>query len=165
MTIINSTEYKTKCYGETFRNNGWIKVQKFVDSSDDENNIYCVKPLETLLGESESCEMTAMSGVFDKSVFDGNAVLLKIGEETKKHRYLYIGRDMFCSFLTIDTIYKYISNMGNNLTPYSIAIGYKNIYFLTPHFKFVKRKLINDNELLNANENSLDPFDYHVSNC
>ena len=29
MTIINLTECNTKCYGVTFANNGWIKVQKF----------------------------------------------------------------------------------------------------------------------------------------
>ena len=57
-----------------------------------------------------------MSGAFDKSVFDGNTILLKISEENGKHRYVYIGGDMICSFLTSDNIYKYISNMGNNLT-------------------------------------------------
>ena len=46
---------------------------------------------------------------------------------------------MVCSFLTNDDISKYISNKGNNLTPYSITIGEENIYFLTPHFMFVKR--------------------------
>ena len=71
--------------------------------------------------------------------------MLKIGEENDKHSYVYIGGDMICSFLTNDEIYKYISNMGNNLTPYSVAIGWENIYFLTPCFKFInKRKIIDD---------------------
>ena len=35
---------------------------------------------------------------------------------------------MVCSFLTNDKIYKYISNMGNNLVPYSIAVGEENIF-------------------------------------
>ena len=30
--------------------------------------------------------------------------------------------------------------MGNNLIPYSIAIGEENIYFLTTDFKFNKRE-------------------------
>ena len=30
-------------------------------------------------------------------------------------------------FLTNDKIYKYISNMGNNSTPFGIAIGWENI--------------------------------------
>ena len=55
--------------------------------------------------------------------------------------------------------------MGNNLTPYSIEIVDKNKYFLTPHFKFIKRENINHNELLKSNENSVDPFDYHKLCC
>ena len=96
--------------------------------------------MQTFLGKSESCKMAAMSGVFDKSVFDGNTILLKMSEENDKHRYLFIGGDMVCSFLTNDKIYNNISNMGNSLTPYSIAIEEENIYFLTPHFIFVEKK-------------------------
>ena len=55
--------------------------------------------------------------------------------------------------------------MGINLTPYSLAIGEVNIYFLTPHFIFNKSEKINDNELLKTNESSVDAFDYHVFNC
>ena len=32
--------------------------------------------------------------------------------------------------------------MGNNLTPYSIALGWENVYYLTPYFRFVQRKNI-----------------------
>ena len=73
--------------------------------------------METFLGKSESCTMTAISGASDKSVFDGNTILIKIGEQNIKHRYVYIGGDMVCSFLTNDRIYQHMSNMGNNLTP------------------------------------------------
>ena len=73
--------------------------------------------MEIFLGKSESCMMTAFSGAFEKSVFDGNTILLKISEENNKHRYLYVGGDMVCSFLTNDKIYKYMSSMGNNLIP------------------------------------------------
>ena len=34
---------------------------------------------------------------------------------------------MVCSVLSNDRLYKYISNMGSKLTPYSIAIGWENI--------------------------------------
>ena len=60
--------------------------------------------------------MTLMSGAFDKSVFFGNTTLLKLSEEYGRHRYVYIGGNMICSFLINNNIYKYISNMGNNLT-------------------------------------------------
>ena len=46
MTVIYLTEYNTRCYGITFENNGRIKVPKFKDVSNYENNIFCVKPLE-----------------------------------------------------------------------------------------------------------------------
>ena len=139
--FFNLNDY-TKCYGVTFENNGSIKVQKIEDLSDGENIKYKINPIETFLGESEPCMMTAMSEAFDKSVFDGTTILLKIGEENDKHRYLYNGGDMICFFLPNDKIYKYISNMGNHLTPYSIAICWKNIYFLTSNFKFVEKEKV-----------------------
>ena len=123
MTIIYVTENNCQRYAVTLQNKGWIKVQKFEDVSGDENIIYQGNPMEIFLGKSQLCDMTLFSGSEDKEVFDGNTILLKISEENNKTRYVYIGGDMLCSFLTDDRIYKYISNMGNNLTPYSIAIG------------------------------------------
>ena len=55
--------------------------------------------------------------------------------------------------------------MGNNSTPYSIALGDENIYSLTPHFWFIRRDKIEYDDLLSRNENSVDPYDSHVSNC
>ena len=78
---------------------------------------------------------------------------------------MYIGGDRICSFLTNDNKYKYISNTGNNLTPYRIALGDENIYFWTPLFKFIKREKIKDIILLKSNGKSVDPFCYHVSSC
>ena len=86
--------------------------------------------------------MTAFSGAFNKPKVNGNTILLKMSEENDKHRYLSIGGKMVCSFLSDDKIYKYISNMGNNLIPYNIAIGEENIYFLTPDFEFIKTENI-----------------------
>ena len=99
--------------------------------------------METFLGRSQLCDMTEFSGAKVKKVFDRNTILLKIGEENNKHRYVYIGGDMICSFLTNDRIYKYISNLGNNLSPYRIATGEENYYLLAPKFNFNKKdKLI-----------------------
>ena len=70
---------------------------------------------------------------------------------------------VFC-FLTNHNVYQFISNMGKNLTPYNIVIGDENIYFLTAHFKFIGRDKVDYDDLLSRNENSADPFDYHVSN-
>ena len=39
MTIIYLTEFNTKCYGLTFQKNGYVKVHKFEEISNDENTI------------------------------------------------------------------------------------------------------------------------------
>ena len=162
MTIIYVTENNTKCLAVTFQNDGIIRVQKLEDVSDDENNIiYKVNPINRFIGKSLCCDMTEYSGALDNKVFDGNTILLEIGIENNKHRYIYIGGDMVCSFLTNDKIYKYISNMGNNLTPYSIAIGWENIYYLTPYFKFIKKENIDVDDI-----DKLFDIDYNlISNC
>ena len=147
MTIIYVTENNTKCYGVTFQNKGRIRVQKLEDVSEDKNILYEVNPMETFIGKTQLCNMTEFSEAEDKEVFDGNTILLQIGIENKKYRYVYIGGDMVCSFLTNDRIYKYISNMSNNLTPYSIAIGWDNIYYLTPYFNFAKKENIDENDI------------------
>ena len=108
MTIVYIAENNTKRYGVTFQNNGYVKVQKFEDFSENKNIIYKVHPVEIFIGKSQLCDMTEFSGAKDKEVFDGNTISLKIGEENNKHRYVYIGGDRVCSFLTIDKIYKYI---------------------------------------------------------
>ena len=146
MTIIYVTKYNTNCLAVTFKNNGVIRVQKLEDVSDDKN-IYEVNPMETFIGKSLCCDMTEFSGAEDKEVLNGNTILLKVSEENNRHRYVYIGGDMVCSFLTNDKVYKYISNMGNNLTPYSIALGWENIYYLSPYFKFTKKQNIDVDDI------------------
>ena len=144
------TEKNCECYEVTFQNKRWIKVQKFKDRSLDENIIYTVNPMETFLGKSQSCSMTALSGAFNKGCFDGNILLLKVGIENGKHKFAYIGGDMLCSFMTSDNVYEYISNMGNNLTPYSVATVEENYYLLTPNFKFIKKDKIFYNNILDG---------------
>ena len=134
-----------------------IQVQNLKDVAEDENIIYKVNPMETFIGKSLCCDMIEFSGARDKEVFNGNTILLKIGEENNKHRYVYIGGDRVCSFLTNDKIYKYISNMGNNLTPYSIAIGWENIYYLTPFFRFIKKANVDVDDI-----DKLFDIDYDV---
>ena len=157
MTIIYIVENNCERLAVTFKNKGWFRVHKLEDVSDDENIIYEVNPMETFIGKSEDCNMTEFSGARDKEVFNGNTILLKIGEENNKNRYVYIGGDMVCSFLTTDKIYKYISNMGNNLVPYSIAIGWENIYYLTPYFRFITKENIDVDDI-----DKLFDIDYNI---
>ena len=151
MTVTYITENNCKCYAVTFENNGFVQVQQFEDvSENDKNIIYSINPMETFLGKSKSCSMTALSGAFDKACFDGNTILLKIAIENGKNKYVYIGGDMVCSFMTSDDIYEYISNMGNNLTPYSFATGEENYYLLAPNFSFIKKDKIDYNTILDG---------------
>ena len=129
MTVVYITENICECYAVTFQNKGWIKVQKFQDEFLDKNIIYTVNPMETFLGKSQSCTMTALSGAFDKTCFDGNTILLEVGIENGKNKYVYIGGDMVCSFMTSDNIYEYISNLGNYLSPYSVLQVKKIIFY------------------------------------
>ena len=140
MTVIYISENNCKCYAVTFENNGFVQVQQFEDVSEsDKNIIYSINSMETFLGKSQRCIMTILSGAFDKGCFDGNTILLKIGIENGKNKYVYIGGDMVCSFMTSDNIYEYVSNMGNNLTPYSFATGEENYYLLAPKFSLIKK--------------------------
>ena len=141
------TEDNCQSYAVTHRNNNQFRFQKIEDIDDDKKIIYEVHPMELLLGKSKCCMMTAYSGAFDRECFVGNTILLKISKENNKYRYVYYGGDLVCSFLTNDEMYKYISNMGSNLSPYSIAIGEKIIYYLKPHFKFTKKQNIDEDDV------------------
>ena len=105
--------------------------------------------MRIFLGKSQVCNMTKFSGALNKSVFDGNTILLKISEENGRHKNVYFGGDVVCSFVTGDSIYEYISNMGNNLCPNSITTGKENYYLLTPNFKFIKKDKIDYDTNLN----------------
>ena len=85
-----------------------------------------------------------------KKVFDGDTISLKIIKENGKNKYVYIGGDMVCSFVTSDNIYEYISNMSNNLCPYSIATGEENYYLWAPNFKFIKKDKIDYDTILDG---------------
>ena len=106
--------------------------------------------MRIFLGKSQVCNMTEFFGARDKQVFDGNTILLKVGIENGKHKLVYIGGDMVCSFMTGDNIYEYVSNMGNNLTPYSVATGDEKYYLLAPNFSFIKKDKIDYNTILNG---------------
>ena len=150
MTIIYITEYNCKRYGVTYQNNEHIKVQQYEDISEDKNVIYEINPMEIFFGKSKKCTMTALSGSFKKKSHIGNTILVKANEENGKNRYVYIGGDMICSFLTTDRIYEYISNMSNNLSPYSLATGEKNYYLLAPYFSYIKKDKIDYDTILDG---------------
>ena len=148
MPIVYLTEHDTKSYGVKIENNELVKAQKFKNIFDQENNISCVRPLEKFLGKCNGTNMLIKLGSFDKSVFSGNTILLEISDENNKNSYVYVGASKIYSFLTNDHILEYISNMRDNMIPYSIAIGEENINFVSPRCKCIKRAKIKDDELL-----------------
>ena len=161
MPVISLTEYDSKCYGVKIENNDLVKSQKFKNIYDNENNIIGVTPLETFLGKCDVCNMSRVR-VSDKSVINGNTILLKMSEENIENKYVYIVGDKIYSFRTNDHILKYLSKMGINLILFSIAVVEENINFLSPHCKYTEKLNITDVEFLKTNGNSFDPFDYHL---
>ena len=119
-------------------------MQKIKENYDDENDILFVKPLKTFFGGCDVTNMLIKLGNLDISVFNGITFLLKLSEENNKKRSVYIGGDKIYSFITMDHVLKYIYNMGNNMIPYSITVDEENVYFLSPHCKFLKRLNIKD---------------------
>ena len=162
MTILSLTERDTKSYGVKNENDELVIVQNFKNIFDRENNILCVKTSKLFLGKCDATNMLIKFGSLDKSVFSGVIILLKKGAENNKNRYVYVGGNKMYSFQFIDLILEYISDMGENMIPYGIAIGEENLYFPSPHFKLVKRAKIKGDELLKTNGISIDPFDYHL---
>ena len=55
-----------------------------------------------------------------------------------------------------------MSLMGNNKIPHAIMIGENYTYFLYHRYKFIENDKIEENTLINATNNSLDPYDYHL---
>ena len=69
--------------------------------------------------------MTEFSGAGDKIDFDGNTLLL----ECEDNEYVYFSGLEIFNFKTDDKIIDYISLMGNNMIPYTFAVGEKYTYF------------------------------------
>ena len=119
------------------------------------------KPKHFFICKSKVCPMTQFSGSNDSSGFDGNTLLL----ECENNEYVYVSELEIFKFKTDDKIIEYISLIGNNLIPYTFTVGDKYTYFLTSHYKFIENDKIEEGTFLNATNNSLDPYDYHVEKC
>ena len=119
------------------------------------------KPKHIFFGRSKVCEMTQFSESNDSSDFDGNTLLI----EVEDNEYVYISGLEITKFKIDDKIIEYISLMGNNMLPCTIAIGEKYTYFLYHRYKFVENDKIEERTLLNVTNNSLDPYDYHLEEC
>ena len=102
--------------------------------------------------------MTNFSAAGDKIDFGGNTLFL----ECEDNEYLYFSGLEIFQFKTDDKIIDYISLMGNNMVPYTFAIGEKYTYFISTHYKLIKSDKIEEVIFLNAKNDSSDQFDYHL---
>ena len=55
--------------------------------------------------------------------------------------------------------------MGKNMVGYCTIVGENCTHFLYDHYKLIENDKIEEGTLLNATNNSLDPYDYHVEKC
>ena len=49
------------------------------------------------------------------------------------------------------------------MIPYTFAIGENYTYFLSSQYKFIENDKIQEGTLLNSSNDSLDPYEYHLS--
>ena len=121
-----------------------------------------LKPEHIFIVESTVCEMTDFSGAaINNSNFDGNTLLL----QCENNEHIYISGSEIFKFKTDDKIKDYISLMGNNMVPYAVIVGEQYTYFFDNRYTVIEKDKIEEGNLINATNNSLDPYDYHVKKC
>ena len=124
--------------------------------------LFTFQAKNVFIGKSKVCPMTEFSGsAKNSSEFDGNTLLV----ECENNEYVYISGLEIFKFKIDDKIIDYISLMGNNMIPHAITVGERYTYFLYDRYKFIENDKIEENTLLNATNNSLDPYDYHLEKC
>ena len=123
--------------------------------------LFTFQAKNVFIGKSKVCEMTQFSGANDRADFDGNTLLIQVDD----NEYVYISGLEISKFKTDDKIIDYISLMGNNMIPHAIMIGEKYTYFLYYRYKFIENDKIEEGSLLNASNNSLDPYENHLEKC
>ena len=106
--------------------------------------------------------MTDVSGAVNiSSDFDGKTLLL----QCEINEYVYISGLEISKFKTDDKIVYGTSLMGDNMMPYTFAVGKKYTQFISTQNKFIENDKIEQETLLNATNDSLDPFDFHLAKC
>ena len=53
--------------------------------------------------------------------------------------------------------------MGNNIVPYTFAVGEKYTFLKSTYYKFIENNKIEKGTLLNPSNDSLDPYEFHLS--
>ena len=111
------------------------------------------------IGKSKICNMTIFSGALNISNFDGSTILL----ECEDSKCVYFSGLEIYEFRSCDNFLDYISLMGKNKIPYTFAVGEKFTFFISTDYEFIENDKIEEGTLLNSSNESLDPYDYHLS--
>lgn len=82
--------------------------------------------IEIFIGKSTLNMMTEFSGGHGPE-WDGNSILLKIGQTDNTHTYASIGTCIY-EFTTTEPITEYVSSVGNNCVPYPYAVSANYVY-------------------------------------
>ena len=88
--------------------------------------ILSFKPKHIFIGKSKVCPMTQFSGAIDSSGFDGNTLLLVC----ENNEFVYFSELEIFKFKKDGKIIDYLSLIGNNMIPYTFAVGRKIYIFL-----------------------------------
>ena len=164
MVVLDSSKKQTSSTGSNIINVKDIDPDVYVykkQKRKSDQPFISLQPKHIFIGKSKVKMTEFFGGGDNNSDFDGNTLLL----ECEDGKYVYIsGRGIF-EFRTDDNFIEYISLMGNNMIPYAIVEGEKNIFFLYNCYEFIENDKIEEGTSLNATNNSLDPYDYHVEKC
>ena len=52
--------------------------------------------------------------------------------------------------------------MGKKKIRTTIAVGEKQVYFISDHYNIIQNKKVEEGTLLNSTNNSVDPYVHHV---
>lgn len=146
----NKTMKRAAVKGKTYEilNNGGIqylaivrpssrRIEVFTSLSDSHaikgKQVLDVNYTKIFIGDND----LRIPGHSKKGAEAGNSILV----EVKKHKYVYIGAEMY-SFETKEEIKKYYSPVGNSGVPYPYAIGETLTYFMLDK-KTIPNRLLN----------------------
>ena len=138
--------------------NAYVSVYKYEEIKFDQPFLF-FQAKKIFIGKYKTCMMTEISGAPNNPKFDGNTILL----EYEYSKNIYISRLEIFEFMTSVKIIDYVSLMGNNMTRYVLAVGSRYTYLISTQYKVIVNVKIEEGAILNSSNDSLDPYDYHLS--
>ena len=112
-------------------------------TSEEEVNVYNLR-------SKKLCYETPYKNVMviedsESSKENGIRVLIQLATDVQCNRYVIFQKLVFFNFSREETLYKFISNSGNNGTPYSVGFGAKNLCLRTDKKSIPKNYFSNEN--------------------